>query len=714
MITLTISDKAGQQSRLDFHKTEISIGRMKENDIVLPKGNVSKKHATITLQDGQFIVVDYESTNGSYLNGRKLNPHQAYTVLPEVDKLYIGDFIIQMEPPVGHATGPAPMGGLPPLPPSTGPLDDHRAGFETLFDAGDRGHGQDLRSTFTAPPQDMQADSGPNPPYDPLRRTQAGNMPHFDMEPMSAGATPATGLNIGATPYVPQPTPAPFAPPQAPPQAPPHTSPHTAPPQTPPQPPLSTRPPTSPVSLPPIAPVARPPQPPAASPVAASVAPPAIAPIQPVSAPHPSKPSMPTLTPSAYVYQRPEIISEFDADFFVAQLDAMMALMDLAPMSEWPRTYPVEESERARFSGLVEQAIQEANPQVDRAAMSRVLLAEAVGLGALDLYLDDRAVQDIYVNQYSQVMLRKEGKLCQAPYVYSTPEALRLVAERLLGQDASILGADELRFGDGTRVHVVMPPAAVGGPLITVRKPPTQHPSLTDLIQREVLSPGMADFLMRAVDAGRSIAICGPTSSGKTTLLSALASLVHDGMRLVAVEDYSHIELPQASAVRLEANVSAGFDKRFLLRQALSMHPQRILLDECKGSEGYDWVTSVAAGTEGSMITLHGINANDALGRLESLCYLGSDRVSPRGLREQIARAVNLVVVVNRVGNQQFRVQQITEVQGVDLDAYRLNDIFYYRASGAEGTFHPTGFIPLFYEDMQQAGLDVDFDIFRE
>jgi pilus assembly protein CpaF len=144
------------------------------------------------------------------------------------------------------------------------------------------------------------------------------------------------------------------------------------------------------------------------------------------------------------------------------------------------------------------------------------------------------------------------------------------------------------------------------------------------------------------------------------------------------------------------------------------MHPQRILLDECRGDEAYEWVSSAASGTEGSMATAHGISAAAALERIESLCLLGNPEISPRGLREQIARAVDFLVVLNRSDDHGFRVRQISELQGVDLDAFRLNDVFYHRVEGNEEQFHPTGFIPLFYEDLRHAGIDVDFDIFRD
>jgi pilus assembly protein CpaF len=282
----------------------------------------------------------------------------------------------------------------------------------------------------------------------------------------------------------------------------------------------------------------------------------------------------------------------------------------------------------------------------------------------------------------------------------------------LLGPREHEVFADEVRFSDGTRVHIVLPPLAPEGPVLTIRKPSSYHPSLDDLVGQGVLSAGMAEFLRRAVQSGRSIAVAGPASSGKSTMLGALTSLITSGVRVVAVEETRQLPL-SANAVRLEASPATGFDMRFLLRSALSMHPERVVLDECRGPEGYDWVTSTASGTEGSMIALHGTTAADALGRLESLALMGSTDVSPRGLREQVARAVDFVVVVHGSGRG-FRVNQITEVQGVDLDTLRLNDVFYYRVEGTAGAFHPTGYVPLFYEDLRHAGVDADFGIFRE
>ncbi len=666
MLTLMISEKGGPQSRLDFNKVEITIGRMKGNDIVLPRNNISKHHSSLRVREGHYYVEDHNSTNGTYVNGRRINGE---LMLSEGDKVFVGDFVLDVDMNPASASTPPPS--VPPLPVGarhTGPqsamqhpedADSGRPGFETLWDPGSEskfgGSHDPLRATYTSSPDTSAQEpiTGDNNAAD-LRRTMSGS---------------AFEAHINASP----------APPIAPPSPPPA---------------LPTPPPVLGTSK-------------AASALGVGAQ---AAPQRPVTiAPEKLVPATPKVAP----IKPPRIHSEFDADFFVAQREVAAALLEQLSPEALPQEYPASEQERALMREAVDAAIEASAPEgVEREVLAQVLLNEGVGLGVLDALLDDPTVRDIYVNRYDQILLRREGQLFQSRHVFSSQAVLERVARRLLGESADMLGADEVRFGDGTRVHVVMPPMAVQGPLITARKPPVTQPSLGELVQDHVLSPGMAEFLMRAIDAGRSIAVCGPTGAGKSTALSALASLIPDGTRLIAIEDYSHVKLPQGSAVRLEA--SPVHDKRFLLRQAVAMHPQRIVLDECRGAEAYDWITSVTSGTEGSMVTLQGASAPDALQRMESLCLLANQSINLRGLREQIARAVQLLVVVNRVGDGQFRVQQITEVQGVDLDTYRLNDIFYFRAEGPSGAFHPTGYIPLFYEDLRHAGVDVDLDIFRE
>jgi pilus assembly protein CpaF len=729
MIVLTISERGGQPARYEFPKSRVTVGRYKGNDIVLPRTNVSKEHVFIEAQDGSsYLVTDNGSTNGTFINGRRIEGGQICT---EADKIYVGDFIIELEvvDPQRISNGSAPR--LPPTPPmdpammnrrTMPPLPNEgafgaqpadlsgsgpqRSGFDTLFDPVSS---DPLRGTLSSPPQEF-GDEGVPSHLDPLRSTMAAPMDAMAVHNALAARDAAhaaraaqeaaqraaqapeqrfdvNDLNLQKTPT---PGPAPIAPMQQPVQQP--VRPPIAPPVAPVA-PVQQHQPVAPVQQPvqqhqPVAPVQQP-----------------VAAVQQPQSQQSRVVALPTT---------PEIQQEFDPDFFMAQLDVMRALLDRISLQDLPRTYPPRPEDRAHFESMVQVAIDEVSPEVDTDALRALIVSECVGLGPIERYLDDPNIEDIYINKYDQVLLQREGKLVQGRFVFSMPDLLQLAAVRLLGDDAETMGADEVRFRDGTRVHVVMPPIAPQGPIITIRKPAAELPTLTDLIGDNVLSPGMADFLMRAMDAGRSIIIAGPTGAGKTSLLSALASLIPDGVRLISVEDYSRLELPQSSAVRLEASPSAGFDKRFLLRQAVQMHPQRILLDECRGAEANEWVSAVATGTEGGMLTLHGTSPSDALSRLESMCLAGSPEVSARALREQIARAVHVVVVVHRTPKHGFRVQQISEVQGVDLDAFRLADIFYFRADGLAGSFGATGYIPMFYEDMRQAGVNVDFDIFRE
>ncbi|MEZ4462559.1 MAG: ATPase, T2SS/T4P/T4SS family [bacterium] len=621
MFTVIVSEKGGQQSTFEFSKTEITIGRMKGNDIVLPKGNVSKKHSRIILQDGGFSVSDLGSTNGTYVNGRKIAGEQPIT---DADKIYIGDFVLNLEAHGQPAVAPPPP---PPGPPMGGaalpPIDLGDIDIEPDLDLDD--------GPMLTPPR---VDSVP-------RATTPGEQLPDPRPPMPTDAGSIPGRDSGWQ-----------------------------------------------VRQNDDVTVDRPGDRLVAQAVSRSRG-------------------------ASAVIASSDLQSEFDADFHAAQYDVAMVLFENVGIQDLPLTYPSPPEERQRFEQAVQSAVRTVNPRVDHKELVQLITAECVGLGPIETYLDDPSVKDVYVNRFDRVLIRRNGSLVAARRAFSHPSLLLIAAYRLLGpRDVEVM-ADEVRFSDGTKAHVVMPPLAVDGPVITIRKPNTQHDTLSDLAQAGVMSPGIEEFLARAMLAGRSILVAGPTSSGKSTLLSGLLQLLPAGLRAVCIEDNANLALP-AGAVRLEANPLTGYDARFLVRTAMSMHPQRIVVDEMRGPEAYEWVTSAAAGTEGSLATMHGTSAADSLGRLESLCLLGSRDVSPRGLREQIARAVNLVVVVNRVREGGFRIQQISEVQGVDLDAFRLNDIFYFRAEGAKGGFHPTGYVPMFYEDLRHAGVNVDFGIFRE
>ncbi|MFW5967110.1 MAG: ATPase, T2SS/T4P/T4SS family [Persicimonas sp.] len=686
MVTVTISEKGGQQSQYDFNQRDIAIGRMKDNDIVLPKGNVSKKHARLINEDGTLLITDLNSTNGTYVNGRKVTDKQPVS---ESDKIYIGDFILQVEatesagevaqnppqPPAGQADGGG-GGSLPPSPPSSPDASDMRKTIGASPGAEDSpgavsGDGA-VDDLFAAGDSKPQVAEQPNPGPPRARSStdadsSAAGRAGGDAAGSSDSALDFDGLDLGGP-----------------------SGPNDAGAAT------GEREDRA---------VER-----APSSGASNRAPAADRQVRPQEEQvHASAPSHTGRLPSA-----PDFESEFDDNLFEAHRAAAQAFFEAVGVDDLPLGYPPRAADRDAYANHVDAALDSSGAGAQADELRDLLLEECVGLGPIEAHLDDPQVSEIFVNRYDQVLVRRAGKMLVARQAFGDPRFLTLAAQRLLGTRDTGIGADEVRFGDGTRVHVVLPPVAVDGPVLTVRKPPTSHPSLADLVSQQAMSPGMREFLERAVQAGRSILVAGPTSSGKSTLLGAIARQIPDGTRVVCVEESTRLELGQNSAVRLETEPAAGFDMRFLVRTAVQMQPERIIVDVCRGAEAYDWVTAAASGTDGSMLTSHGTSASDALGRLESLCLLGNPEISPRGLREQIARAVDFVVVVHRRDAASFRVRQITEVQGVDLDAFRLNDIFYHRVEGSEENFHPTGYIPLFYEDLRHAGVEVDFDIFRE
>lgn len=756
MFSVTISEKGGQQSQYDFSKPEITIGRMKGNDIVLPKGNVSKQHTRIFLREDSFYIVDLKSTNGTYVNGRKVNAEQA---ISETDKVYIGDFILQLKRQQAQQPGGPGAGAQPPQPPgASGPGNAPGGGpgrsqsqggggrhFPTVMDGArddmsapsgglatgagldsqqsNRSSGspssalEQLRqnrnqrsstspggSSAGGPKSTSPGNGGQKRPNDPsggedLRKTYGDSSPPADLVP-ELEPEPLEPEMLEPEPLEPEPlddgpggsglgsalqTPPPGGPSVSGPAPP--SKPSSA---------SGSREPSKLDSL------GRP---------ADSEASTAISRSSSLQSGGDSKDS----ASSSSIDIDAPMATEFDSDFHRAQQDVARVFFESMPADELPLDYPLDDKlAEGKIARAIKSAVNTVSPGVDKQTLIDALTKEATGLGPLEDYLDDDEVRSIYINAHDRIIVRRDATEVLAKHAYSHVDMLDLAARRLLGPQENPPVSDEVRFSDGTQVHIVMPPIAVDGPVLTVRKPNQHFPSLQELAQQGALSPGMAEFLKRTVQANRSVLIAGPTSSGKSTLLAAMASQAPAASRIIAVEQHSDLPIDKPNFIRLEASPASGFDMQLLLRNAVAMHPDRILVDECRGAEAYDWVTAATTGTEGSMMTLHGTSAVDALSRLQSMCLLSASEISPRGLREQVARSVDLVVVVNGTPDSGFRVQQIAEVQGIDIDAFRLNDIFYYRVEGTDGDFHPTGYIPLFYEDLRHAGFDVDLAIFRE
>ena len=331
----------------------------------------------------------------------------------------------------------------------------------------------------------------------------------------------------------------------------------------------------------------------------------------------------------------------------------------------------------------------------DKAALCREVLDEAVGLGPLEPLLAAPDITEIMVNRYDEIYVERAGRLWRHPAAFTSEQSVRWVIERIvtpLGRriDESSPMVDA-RLPDGSRVHAIIPPVAMKGASLTIRKFPQRRPKMADLIAAASLSEGMSQFLALCVRMRKSLVVSGGTGSGKTTLLNILSNEIPDGERVVTIEDAAELRLNHDHLVALEARPAnqegrGHIDIRELVRNALRMRPDRIVVGECRGAEAFDMLTAMNTGHEGSLTTLHANSPRDALGRLESMILMAGLDLPLSAVREHIAASVDLVVQQARLADGRRVVMSIVEVAGMESGRIQLLELFRYdRAAGFLG-----------------------------
>jgi pilus assembly protein CpaF len=371
--------------------------------------------------------------------------------------------------------------------------------------------------------------------------------------------------------------------------------------------------------------------------------------------------------------------------------------------------------------GLVDEARAELPATVDRAALVDELVHEAIGLGPLDALLADPLVTEIMVLDAATIYVERNRRMERTEVAFTDDDAARSVLERIVAplgrridESSPLLDA---RLADGSRVNAVIRPLALRGTCITIRKFPTRGLTMVDLEAFGSVSPAMARFLHRSVAARKNVLISGGTGSGKTTLLNALSGSIGDEERVVTIEDAAELRLQQPHVVQLESR-PANMEKageitiRDLVRNAMRMRPDRIIVGECRGGEAIDMLQAMNTGHDGSMTTTHANSPMEALKRIEMLAMMSGLDVPSRALREQIGLSIDLVVQQSRLGDGSRRVTSIAEVTGVGKDGeVNVREIFGYRRTGTgaggavEGEFYATGFLPTFLADFVRCGL---------
>lgn len=364
---------------------------------------------------------------------------------------------------------------------------------------------------------------------------------------------------------------------------------------------------------------------------------------------------------------------------------------------------------------LVAEAQKDMPPDIDRAALRREVVDEAVGLGPLEALLADPEITEIMVNRFDEVFVERQGRLRRHAVSFSSDRAVRGVIERIvapLGRrvDESSPMVDA-RLKDGSRVNAVVAPVALKGAALTIRKFPSRRMQADDLVRGHALSPDMAAFLQLCVQQRKNIVVSGGTGSGKTTLLNILSNFVPMGERIVTIEDAAELQLGHAHLVSLEARPPnlegrGAVSIRDLVRNALRMRPDRIVVGECRGPEALDMLQAMNTGHEGSLTTLHANTARDALARLETMILMAGMDLPLTAIREQVASSIDIIVQQSRSATGVRRITAIVEVAGIESGRIQLQELFRHEQDrDGDGVFRGCGIVPSFYEDWRARGL---------
>jgi pilus assembly protein CpaF len=591
MFYITMAEKGGETQELLFDKPEVTIGRLAGNDIVLNKGNVSKYHSKLVLKDGKYIVVDLKSTNGTYVNGKKITAPQ---VVKPSDKIYIGDYILNVD-----------------APPEDMEAQDDVEGADEAYADEEGEAGEEEYEEEEAPAEDEDEEEAPE-------EESRKNMPASLQNAMRRRAR--------------------------------HVDPRI----------------------------------------------------------------------EAYANLQKDI-----HDRLIEYLDLRRLDMDrLGDEELWRRT------EKAIRDILAQMDADGEIPEdVDQEMLLVDVLNEALGLGPLEAFLADDDISEIMVNHANQIYIEKKGKLILSDKIFSSNQAVLGVIERIVAPIGRRIDESsplvDARLKDGSRVNAIIPPLALKGPCITIRKFKRDKLQVADLIKFKSITPQIAEFLEMCVKAHRNIVISGGTGSGKTTLLNVISSFIPEGERIITVEDAAELQMHQEHWVQLESRPpnlegKGAITIRDLVKNCLRMRPDRIVVGECRSGEALDMLQAMNTGHDGSLTTLHANTPRDGLARLETMVMMAGMELPSKAIREQIASAVHIIVQQTRFADGSRKVSYVTEVSGMEVDIVTLQDIFYFKQEGftdegkVRGRFVATGFVPRFYDELQRRGIPVNMGIFRE
>jgi pilus assembly protein CpaF len=364
----------------------------------------------------------------------------------------------------------------------------------------------------------------------------------------------------------------------------------------------------------------------------------------------------------------------------------------------------------------------------EREALIVEVLDELFGLGPLEALLSDRTISDILVNQYDQVYIEREGRLEETDIVFRDDRHLMQIIERIVSAVGRRIDESspmvDARLKDGSRVNAIIPPLALNGPALSIRRFRTDRLGANDLVARDSLTAPMLDFMKFAVGCRLNVLVSGGTGAGKTTLLNVLSGFIGSNERVVTIEDSAELMLRQRHVVRLETrppNIEGKghVRQRELVVNALRMRPDRIIVGEVRGEEALDMLQAMNTGHDGSLTTIHANSPRDALYRLDTMVAMANLNIPDRAIRQQVASAIELVVQIARLSDGTRKVTAISEITGMEREIITMQDIFVFEKIGVDedgrvrGRFRATGIRPKCSERFAASGVQLPAQMFE-
>lgn len=410
------------------------------------------------------------------------------------------------------------------------------------------------------------------------------------------------------------------------------------------------------------------------------------------------------------------------------KMNIHQAIIDRVELDKLQRLSP--EQIKRELAQLVERIVDEDKipmNELERRRLAQDVHDEMVGLGPLEPLLNDPTISDILVNTSQHVYVERRGRLEHTDVTFYDDAHLMKIIERIVSRVGRRIDESspmvDARLPDGSRVNAIIPPSAIDGPLVSIRRFAVNPLTVADMVNNQSFTPAMAQLLEALIKAKLNVLISGGTGSGKTTLLNLLSGFIPEDERVVTIEDAAELQMRQQHVLRLETrppNIEGKgeISQRSLVRNALRMRPDRIVLGEVRGAEALDMLHAMNTGHEGSMATLHANTPRDALTRLENMVGMAGLTMPIKAIRQQIASAITVVVQASRLTDGRRKLMSIQEITGMEGDIINMQEIFTFKRTGVDengmikGYFGATGVRPIFYERLASFGISLPDHLF--